>query len=161
MLFTHSMFQTDVAVKWPMPDRYIWAESPNMELGEENDGLRALISYSCCTVRLHHGYKTHWRNAFRGGLIIYLGGVREMTWDPNTASDMVAFADRLLGSNSMWYAWRTTFLREDYNPELGVISTSSTSSCSSRMYVRLSQLTSTPRVQDDDLNYWCRTTAEI
>lgn len=159
MLFTHSGFTIDGTVKWQMPEVGTFAESQYMELGEENDGLRALISFSCRTIRPYQGYKKHWKYAFNGGLIAVLGAVSCMSYDTDSSTRTEAFADYMLGNNSMWYAWKTQMMYR-YSPELAVLTTTN-GSCSPRTRVHLDDLTSTNRLTTGQYRWWCRRTASF
>lgn len=157
VLLTHSTYEPYNTVRWAMPDFGRYAETKNMELGEEGDGLRALISYSCYTIRPYQGYQDHWRPVFNGGLVVFLGSIGCMQFDNSSYYKMEAVADYMLGSNSMWYSWYSQMFDSD-NPRLGVLATSTApgASCDSRTTVHLDDLTSTNRLREGDYSTWCR-----
>lgn len=158
MIFTHAG-HTSNKVIWAMWDYETYADSTAMSLGDENDGLRALASHACSTIDRHGNYKDHWRQAFKGGLIVALGADGCMTDSNDTAGRARAFADKLLSGMSMWRAWYTSMLSSE-NPYLRVLATANSSSeCDQRRNVSLQNLTSTPRRRS--FSTWCHSSAEF
>lgn len=156
LVITHSGL-TRKDVEWYMMDSGSVARSSKMKLGDEKDGLRGFISYSCSALRRDASkhYKDRWRQIFDGGLVFALGSgecLTNSTWMRYYFED---FADKLIAGETFWSAWKHSFLTKN-NRELRQLHHARASfRCSYPKYT-LESLTSAKRFREAG-KYWCHT----
>jgi len=143
---------------WAMWDDGSLASSNQMWLGNENQGLSILSTYSCATLQ-HDGIVGRYDSVFAGGLR-YTTGSHDKFYDGLTTDEVGEdYADNLKDGDSIRYAWRDGVSDWYHDQDATVLTTGYTlSECKSRRSgMKWTNYGSYPRRRDGDVNWYCWT----
>jgi len=143
---------------WAMWDDGSLASSNQMWLGNENQGLSILSTYSCATLK-HDGIVGRYDSVFAGGLR-YTTGSHDKFYDGLTTDEVGEdYADNLKDGDSIRYAWRDGVSDWYHAQDATVLTTGYTlAECKSRRSgMKWTNYGSYPRRRNGDVNWYCWT----
>jgi len=143
---------------WAMWDDGSLASSNQMMLGNENQGLSILSTYSCATLK-HDGIVSRYDSVMAGGLR-YTTGSHDKFYDGITTDEVGEdYADNLNDGDTIRYAWRDGVSDWYHAQDATVLTTGRTSTdCSHRRSsMRWTNYNGYARLRSGDIGYYCWT----
>ncbi len=143
---------------WAMWDQGALADSRNMWLGNENQGLSIFSTYSCATLK-HDDIIGRYKSIMKGGLR-YTTGSHDKFYDGSTTDEVGEdYADNLNDGDSIRYAWRDGVSDWYVNQDATVMTTGTTASdCSyRRANMKWTNYNSFSRRNSSNIGYYCWT----
>ncbi len=154
---THGGAWTGEAV-WAMWDDGDLASSDDMMLGNENERLSILSTYSCATLAHDDIPGRYWR--IMGGGTRFTTGSHDKFYDGSTTDEVGEdYADNLKDGDSIRYAWRDGVSDWYFAQDATAMTTgSSQSNCSNRRSgMKWNNYNSYSRLDSGSISYYCWT----
>lgn len=152
---------SDPYAVWTMGDENAFADSRDMELGEEDDYLQIFAVKSCDTMSLTQPDSSkmwkRWDSIMKGGLYVALASHDTMYFGYWERKGGEAFAEELQSGATVRYAWKDGMARWDNNQDvMALFAANSSSNCSSRRSgLTWSNTTSYTRYRGSSASHWC------